>query len=56
VANVIFDDKTKTTKRLGSATECGLLSMAEAMGYKYEDYRNSSKESLWLHSTLSVRE
>ncbi len=46
VANVIFDDKTKTTKRLGSATECALLSMAEAMGYKYEDYRNSSKEVL----------
>ena len=46
MANVIIDDKTKQTKRLGSATECALLTMAESMGFKYEDYRDPNREVL----------
>lgn len=47
-ASVIFDEETKQTKRLGNATECALLTMAETMGFKYENYRNSNKEILSL--------
>lgn len=31
---------------MGNATECALLSMAESMGYKYQDYRIKSNEIL----------
>jgi len=48
VANVIYDEKEKKFKRLGSATECALLAMAEDMGYKYEEYRDPNKEILTI--------
>lgn len=47
-AFVLFDDKTQLKKKMGNATELALLSMAEAMGFKYQDYRIKEKEVLVL--------
>jgi len=45
-ASMIYDNKEKKLRRMGNATECALLSMAEEMGYKYELYRTPEKEML----------
>ena len=46
MASLIYDEEIHQNKRLGSATECALLSLAESMGYKYENYRNPANELL----------
>ncbi len=43
---MILDSKTGIKKRMGSATECAMLSMAESMGFNYDGLRESSKEAL----------
>jgi Ca2+ transporting ATPase len=40
------DDKTKVSRKMGNATECALLTMAETMGYKYEELRVEQNEVL----------
>ena len=44
----MYDDKLKTMKRMGNATECALLGMAEANGYDYNHYRSKDKEVLTI--------
>lgn len=43
-AYVILDSKTKQERKIGNATECALLAMAEQRGFKYSDYRLPEKE------------
>lgn len=45
-AYMLLDQKSGLIKRMGNATECALLAMAETMGYKYEKIRNPTKELL----------
>lgn len=44
----VDENDSRKMKRLGNATECALLSMADEMGYDYKNHRNAKKEKLMI--------